>query len=184
MSKHKPIDIAEFRVKGGRKIDLTDWPTAGPRLTIRRTTTQERLDAGTARLSELQEMLYAHDRYSMLVIFQAMDAAGKDGAIRHVMSGINPQGCQVFSFGTRTPPSSTTTSCGGTHVALPERGLASASSTARTTRRCSSCACSPRSCVQKLPDETLAARDFWGRALPVHRRRRGPLCTATAPASS
>ncbi|MBX3683048.1 MAG: polyphosphate kinase 2 family protein [Thauera sp.] len=98
MSKHKPIDIAEFRVEGGKKVDLADWPTKDRAVYDSKSDYEERLDAGTERLAELQEMLYAHDRYSLLVIFQAMDAAGKDGAIRHVMSGINPQGCQVFSF--------------------------------------------------------------------------------------
>ncbi|HSE57609.1 MAG TPA: polyphosphate kinase 2 family protein, partial [Nitrospiraceae bacterium] len=59
---------------------------------------KEVLATGVAALSQLQDMLYAQDRWSVLLIFQAMDAAGKDGAIKHVMSGINPQGCQVFSF--------------------------------------------------------------------------------------
>ena len=56
------------------------------------------LDGHVARLSELQRLLYASNRYAVLLIFQGMDAVGKDGAIRHVMSGVNPQGCQVFSF--------------------------------------------------------------------------------------
>jgi PPK2 family polyphosphate:nucleotide phosphotransferase len=59
---------------------------------------KEALEIGVQALAELQDMLYAHDRWAILLIFQAMDAAGKDGAIKHVMSGINPQGCQVFSF--------------------------------------------------------------------------------------
>jgi len=59
---------------------------------------QKELEAGTALLSELQDKLYAQDKWAVLLIFQAMDAAGKDGAIKHVMSGINPQGCQVYSF--------------------------------------------------------------------------------------
>lgn len=59
---------------------------------------KEQLARDIKTLSELQSMLYAQDRYSVLIIFQAMDAAGKDGTIKHVMSGINPQGCQVFSF--------------------------------------------------------------------------------------
>jgi len=59
---------------------------------------KEALTNGIAALAELQEMLYAQDRYGVLLIFQAMDAAGKDGAIKHVMSGVNPQGCQVYSF--------------------------------------------------------------------------------------
>src|SRR6185369_4985800 len=59
---------------------------------------KEALGTGVEVLTELQDMLYAKNRWSLLLIFQAMDAAGKDGAIKHVMSGINPQGCQVFSF--------------------------------------------------------------------------------------
>ncbi len=59
---------------------------------------KEALQAGVEALSELQDVLYAQDRWSLLLIFQAMDAAGKDGAIKHVMSGVNPQGCQVYSF--------------------------------------------------------------------------------------
>ena len=62
------------------------------------------LKEGVERLCDLQEKLYAQDRWGVLLVFQAMDAAGKDGAIKHVMSGINPQGCQVYSF---KPPSST-----------------------------------------------------------------------------
>src|ERR1051325_2296171 len=59
---------------------------------------REALTHGVAVLAELQDMLYAQDNWALLLIFQAMDAAGKDGAIKHVMSGVNPQGCQVFSF--------------------------------------------------------------------------------------
>ncbi|NWG88215.1 MAG: polyphosphate kinase 2 family protein, partial [Hydrogenophilaceae bacterium] len=61
------------------------------------------LQRGIERLSELQEMLYAQDRWSVLLVFQAMDAAGKDGTIKHVMSGVNPQGCQVYSFKQPSP---------------------------------------------------------------------------------
>src|SRR5215813_8768819 len=59
---------------------------------------KEALANGVEALAELQDVLYAQDRWALLLIFQAMDAAGKDGAIKHVMSGVNPQGCQVFSF--------------------------------------------------------------------------------------
>lgn len=59
---------------------------------------KEKLEDNTLKLRELQNVLYAHDRYAVLLIFQAMDAAGKDGTIKHVMSGVNPQGCQVYSF--------------------------------------------------------------------------------------
>lgn len=162
MSKHKPIDIAEFRVKGGKKIDLADWPTQVHALYDSKSDYQERLDNGTARMAELQEMLYAHDRYSMLVIFQAMDAAGKDGAIRHVMSGINPQGCQVFSF---KHPSATELDhdfMWRTHCALPERGRIGIFNRSYYEEVLIVRVLPEILRGQKLPDETLAARDFWG----------------------
>ena len=162
MSKHKPIDIAEFRVQGGRKIDLADWPTRVHALYDSKSDYQERLDAGTARMAELQEMLYAHDRYSLLVIFQAMDAAGKDGAIRHVMSGINPQGCQVFSF---KHPSATELDhdfMWRTHCALPERGRIGIFNRSYYEEVLIVRVLPEILRGQKLPDETQAARDFWG----------------------
>jgi len=80
------------------------------------------LAASTQSLSELQRLLYAHDRYSLLLIFQAMDAAGKDGAIKNVMSGVNPQGCQVFSFKHPSAQELDHDFLWRTHLALPERG--------------------------------------------------------------
>ena len=162
MSKHKPIDIAEFRVEGGKKVDLADWPTKVRAVYDSKSDYEERLDAGTERLAELQEMLYAHDRYSLLVIFQAMDAAGKDGAIRHVMSGINPQGCQVFSF---KHPSATELDhdfLWRTHCALPERGRIGIFNRSYYEEVLIVRVLPEILRGQKLPDETLAARDFWG----------------------
>jgi len=88
-----------FRVTDGKKFRLEDYDP-GDTLDVaeEKPRAKEILAAGVAALAELQGMLYAQDRWSVLLIFQAMDAAGKDGAIKHVMSGINPQGCQVFSF--------------------------------------------------------------------------------------
>jgi PPK2 family polyphosphate:nucleotide phosphotransferase len=89
-----------FRVSDGKKFRLDDFDP-GETLGLGsedRPRAKEALATGVAALAELQGMLYAQDRWSVLLIFQAMDAAGKDGAIKHVMSGINPQGCQVFSF--------------------------------------------------------------------------------------
>ena len=84
---------------------------------------QQVLAMGIEALAELQDMLYAQDRWAVLVIFQAMDAAGKDGTIKHVMSGVNPQGCEVSSFKAPSEPrSSTTTSSGDAQKRLPERG--------------------------------------------------------------
>jgi PPK2 family polyphosphate:nucleotide phosphotransferase len=94
----KTIAIDRFRATPDRKIDLADWPTRVPSFYKSKDEYRDLLDAHTRRLSDRQTLLYAHDRYSLLLIFQAMDAAGKDGVIKHVMSGVNPQGCQVFSF--------------------------------------------------------------------------------------
>jgi PPK2 family polyphosphate:nucleotide phosphotransferase len=80
------------------------------------------LQRGVALLSELQEKLYAQDRWGVLLIFQAMDAAGKDGAIKHVMSGINPQGCQVYSFKSPSPEELDHDFLWRTSRCLPERG--------------------------------------------------------------
>ena len=80
------------------------------------------LDEHVAQLSALQELHYASDRYAVLLIFQAMDAAGKDGAIRHVMSGVNPQGCQVFSFKHPSPAELEHDFLWRTTRDLPERG--------------------------------------------------------------
>jgi len=89
-----------FRVDDGSKFRLKDFDPDDT-LWLKsedKDRAKEALVMGVEALAQLQDMLYAHDRWAMLLIFQAMDAAGKDGAIKHVMSGVNPQGCQVFSF--------------------------------------------------------------------------------------
>jgi len=83
---------------------------------------KEALQIGVEALRELQEMLYAQDRWSVLLIFQAMDAAGKDGAIKHVMSGINPQGCEVYPFKQPGPNELDHDYLWRTHLRVPERG--------------------------------------------------------------
>lgn len=93
-----PIHPEDFRVREGDKVDLKEWPTEVERVYASKDHYQELLRDHISQLSEQQQLLYASNRYSVLLIFQAMDAAGKDGAIKHVMSGVNPQGCQVFSF--------------------------------------------------------------------------------------
>jgi PPK2 family polyphosphate:nucleotide phosphotransferase len=92
------IDTKDFRVQEGETVKLKKWPTLVKPVYESKEAYQKLLADQVAELSELQQLQYASDRYSVLLIFQAMDAAGKDGAIKHVMSGINPQGCQVFSF--------------------------------------------------------------------------------------
>src|SRR5471032_3094931 len=88
----------DFRVPEGKKLHLRKWPTKVRRVYKSKTHYQQMLRAHVERLDALQQLLYTSDHYAVLLIFQAMDAAGKDGVIRHVMSGVNPQGCQVFSF--------------------------------------------------------------------------------------
>jgi len=91
--------VHPFRITKGKGFRLKDFDPADTRgLKLDKGDAAELLAKGTSWLSEEQEVLYAQDRWSLLLVFQAMDAAGKDGTIKHVMSGINPQGCQVFSF--------------------------------------------------------------------------------------
>jgi PPK2 family polyphosphate:nucleotide phosphotransferase len=92
------IDPKDFRVPEGGKLSLAKRPTRIPAVYRSDDDCEGMLAQHVRELSERQQLLYAHDRYSLLLIFQAMDAAGKDSAIKHVMSGVNPQGCQVTSF--------------------------------------------------------------------------------------
>ena len=92
------IDSREFRVRPGKKVSLNKWPTIVKPFCKSKEEYQEVLLKHVEDLSKLQQLHYASNRYALLLIFQGMDAGGKDGAIRHVMSGVNPQGCQVFSF--------------------------------------------------------------------------------------
>ena len=97
-----PVKTKDVRVRPGDAVDLKQWPTRFDTDKEPEHDAKALLDANGASLSALQELLYASARHAVLIIFQAMDAAGKDGAIKHVMSGVNPQGCDVTSYG---PPS-------------------------------------------------------------------------------
>ena len=92
------LDTEDFRVPEGKKVRLDEWPTVVKPVYKSKAAYEALLAEHVAQLSALQQLLYAADSHAVLLIFQAMDAAGKDGAIKHVMSGVNPQGCQVFSF--------------------------------------------------------------------------------------
>jgi PPK2 family polyphosphate:nucleotide phosphotransferase len=92
------IDTKQFRVRPGEKVNLKKWPTAGKPICDSKEDYKNLLQKHVEQLSALQQLHYASDRYALLLVFQGMDAAGKDGAIRHVMSGVNPQGCEVSSF--------------------------------------------------------------------------------------
>jgi PPK2 family polyphosphate:nucleotide phosphotransferase len=91
------INSKHFRVTG-KKAELSEWPTIVKPFFKSKKEYQEILEKHVEKLSSLQQLLYASNRYALLLLFQGMDSAGKDGAIRHVMSGVNPQGCEVFSF--------------------------------------------------------------------------------------
>jgi len=92
------ISTKDFRVIEGDAVDLETWPTKIDPVYKSKGQYEALLADHVGRLSSQQQLLYGSNRHAVLLIFQAMDAAGKDGAIRHVMSGVNPQGCQVFSF--------------------------------------------------------------------------------------
>lgn len=96
--RNMPIDSKAYHVPPGKKLSLSEWPTAVPALPKSKKNYQKLLEEHVGDLSALQQLHYASNRHALLLIFQGMDAAGKDGAIRHVMSGINPQGCEVSSF--------------------------------------------------------------------------------------
>ena len=92
------IDSKDFRVLPGKKVDLQDWPTIVKPLCKSKKEYEEHLEKHVRGLSSLQRLHYASKRYALLVIFQGMDAACRDGAIRHVMSGVKPQDSQVWCF--------------------------------------------------------------------------------------
>lgn len=113
--------VKTFRVDNGKQFRLKEHDpahTAG----VKKNEAQELLEEGIEKLTELQDKLYAQDRWALLLIFQAMDAAGKDGVIKHVMSGVNPQGCQVYSFKAPSPEELDHDYMWRAAVRLPERG--------------------------------------------------------------
>jgi len=158
-----PFDVDSFRAREGRRVDLKKRPTRVSPLYHSKNHYRSLLVDHIEQLSERQNLLYAHDRYALLLIFQAMDAAGKDGVIKHVMSGINPQGCQVFSF---KQPSATeldhdflwrTTAC------LPERGRIGIFNRSYYEEVLIVRVHPEILQAQRLPDEILKARDIWKR---------------------
>ena len=116
------IDSDDFRVRDGKKVNLKNWPTAVKPYYSSKKQLKNMLRAQVKEMSDLQSLLYASNRYAVLLIFQAMDAAGKDSAIKHVMSGVNPQGCQVFSFKHPSMEELDHDFLWRTARALPERG--------------------------------------------------------------
>jgi PPK2 family polyphosphate:nucleotide phosphotransferase len=116
------IDSNDFRVREGDEVNLAKWPTKVAPVCETKAQYQKLLEQHVEQLSAQQQLLYASNSHAILLIFQAMDAAGKDGVIKHVMSGVNPQGCQVFSFKHPSPAELQHDFLWRTTLALPERG--------------------------------------------------------------
>lgn len=116
------IVAKDFRLREGDAADLDEWPTRIAPICQTKNDYKALLTDHVDRLSARQNLLYASNRHAVLIIFQAMDTAGKDGAIKHVMSGVNPQGCQVFSFSHPTPAELRHDFLWRTTRNLPERG--------------------------------------------------------------
>ena len=111
-----------YRVEDGKDFRLKDYDPADTDGRHSKQHAEEALQQGVARLAELQDRLYAQDHWAVLLIFQGMDAAGKDGAIKHVMSGVNPEGCQVYSFKVPTEAELRHDFLWRTTLDLPQRG--------------------------------------------------------------
>jgi PPK2 family polyphosphate:nucleotide phosphotransferase len=116
------INSDDFRVQPGKKVDLSHWPTVVKPICKSKKAYQKLLHEHVEQMSSLQQLHYASNRYALLLIFQGMDAAGKDGAIRNVMSGVNPEGCQVSSFKEPSAAELEHDFLWRTTLRLPERG--------------------------------------------------------------
>jgi PPK2 family polyphosphate:nucleotide phosphotransferase len=116
------INPDDFRLREGAKVNLRKWPTLIDPVYKSKAQYKKLLEHHVEQLSAMQQLHYSTNRHALLIIFQAMDAAGKDGVIKHVMSGVNPQGCQVFSFKTPSASELAHDFLWRTTLDLPERG--------------------------------------------------------------
>src|ERR1700683_3790798 len=116
------IESHAYRLPEGASVKLRKWATNASPVYKSKRQCRKLLESHVEQMSRLQEVHYAANRYALLLIFQAMDAAGKDGVIRHVMSGVNPQGCQVSSFKAPSPDELEHDFLWRTTRALPPRG--------------------------------------------------------------
>lgn len=116
------MNVSDFLVKEGEKLDLRNYQTFIPDNGVTKKEAKKDLEENLERMAELQDILYAHNKYGLLIIFQAMDAAGKDSAIKHVMTGVNPQGTQVYSFKQPSKNELEHDYLWRTSKSLPERG--------------------------------------------------------------
>ena len=119
---HISIDLDDFRVTGEQKFKLAKHDTKIKDIYKDKGDYKDLLEEFAEEINELQRMMYAHDRYSMLLVFQAMDAAGKDGTIRHIMSGVNVHGVSVFAFKQPSPEELDHDFLWRTNLRLPQRG--------------------------------------------------------------
>ena len=148
----------------GRSFGLKDFDPADTGHWKSKEHAEEALQEGIARTAELQDKLYAQDNWALLLIFQAMDAAGKDGAIKHVMSGVNPQGCQVYSFKAPSDLELQHDFCGARLVTCRNAGI-SGFSTGRITKRCWWCGCIRRFCKSQKMPPSLCRQEYLGGAV-------------------
>jgi PPK2 family polyphosphate:nucleotide phosphotransferase len=155
------IDCEEFRVLEGVNVGLEKRPTSIKPLYKSRKHYAALIEAQIAELTEQQSLLYANNNHSLLLIFQAMDAAGKDSAIKHVMSGVNPQGCQVYSFKHPSTAELAHDFLWRTTRCLPERGQIGIFNRSYYEEVLIVRVQPEILAAEGLPSETLAAPDFW-----------------------
>lgn len=151
----------KFLVKEGSKVNLKDHPTAFTGDYTDKKEAVKDLAKNVERLRELQDVLYAQDRYTLLLIFQAMDAAGKDGAIEHVMSGVNPQGCHVVSFKQPSSEELDHDFLWRCQKALPERGKIGIFNRSHYEEVLVVRVHPNILTFQQLPDSTMKDKDIW-----------------------
>jgi hypothetical protein len=161
------IDATAYKLRKGDPVDLGLWPTNVKPLCKSKKKYHKVLQGHVDRLSDQQRMLYASNRHSLLLVFQAMDTAGKDGAIRHVMSGVNPQGCQVFSFQHPSARELKHDFLWRTTRDLPKRGRIDIFNPARLPPA------APRSGALSQPSIHRRRMTAFGRQLPVMKSRCG-----------
>jgi PPK2 family polyphosphate:nucleotide phosphotransferase len=122
LTDEKLIEVEKYLVKPNTKVDLKKYATNYEGETLDKKTAEALLETGREHLAELQNKLYAHNKHGVLIVLQAMDAAGKDGAVKHIMSGLNPQGVKVYSFKTPTQHELDHNYLWRHYIALPARG--------------------------------------------------------------
>ena len=155
------MNIDKFRIDEGSEVKLKDHPTDYSGDYKDKDEAVEDLDKNIQKLSELEDVLWADNRRSLLIVFQAMDAAGKDGAIKHVMSGVNPQGCQVVSFKAPSAEELDHDFLWRCQVALPERGRIGIFNRSHYEEVLVVRVHPEFLAGQQLPDDVRNDKDFW-----------------------